>query len=169
MKKLDITFYSKTIPSIYKPVPVDLLCETLEINTEWQIKLINEDTVLKNFVIKQANPEVFKDNRHRTHLSKEGFIIWVIGLDHKFLKPEKQPLLIAYKLNLFKYFFQSTIEREEIIQTKISKETRKKELEEKLKDNEDYCELMKIKASISNLGNTMKKIDRQVGSQLFLF
>lgn len=168
-ENLDFSTYRQTIPSIYKPIPVELLCDLLEINSEWQIKNMNADTILSSYLSQQSNYSVFADNRQRTHISKEGFIIWVLGLDYKILKEEKQPLFLHYKSNLLKYFFQNTIEREEQIMLKVEKETRIKVLEEKLNDNEDYLELMELRASVARIGKTMKSIDTNMSSQLSLF
>jgi hypothetical protein len=148
---------------------VELLCDLLEINTERQIRNLSEDPILKGFVSQESNQPVFGDNRQRTHISKEGFIIWVLGLDYKILKDEKQPLFIAYKSNLLKYFFENTIERENIIMEKVNKDSRIKALEEILNENETYLELMELRASVARIGKTLKNIDTNMTSQLSLF
>ncbi len=166
---LDFTTYRKTIPSIYKPIPVELLCNLLEINTERQIRNLSDDPILIGFVCQESNYPVFGDNRQRTHISKEGFIIWVLGLDYKMLKEEKQKLFLAYKSNLLKYFFENTLERENIIMEKVTKDVRIKQLEEILNENENYLELMELRASIARIGKMLKSIDTSMTSQLSLF
>ncbi len=169
MEELNLEDYQKTIPSIYKDVPVELLCDLLSINTEWQIKNMQDDPILKFHVTKKANPEVFGDNRQRIHLDKEGFIIWVLGLDYKFLSDEKQPIFIRYKMNLLKYILQITIEREEFMLLKAQKEVRIKELETKLNDDTDYIELMELRASVARIGKSIIGLDRSSNTQLMLF
>jgi len=71
IENLDFSTYRQTIPSIYNPIPVELLCDLLEINSEWQIKNMNADSILKSSLSQQSNYSVFADNRQRTHISKE--------------------------------------------------------------------------------------------------
>lgn len=170
MEQLDFSSYKKTIPSIYKDIPVDLLCEFLAINAERQIKNMQDDPILKNHISKRANPEAFNDNRQRTHLDKEGFITWVLGLDYKFLEEEIQPLFIQYKQNLLKFFFQNTIDRDELFSQRALKERRISELETRLNENEDYLELMELRASVARIGKQVVSLDRSaLSNQLSLF
>lgn len=170
MKTELIELYQKTIPTEnLELIPLNFVCEAFSLNYERQYKNIDSDNSFSTVFFKVANETVFGDKRIRGHLSKKGFLKWIIQINPSFINELLRETFIDYQNNVVDFLYDNAMQQETVLKTIRSLKEDKNELYQKLIiESEDFRKFVDIGAEIMRLGKTNKAIQDKIagGSQI---
>lgn len=171
MKQELIEVYEKTIPvENINLIPLNFVCEYFGLNYERQYKNIDEDDSFNDDFKKVSNFAVFNDNRQRGHLTKKGFIKWVLQLNPTYINELLQPTFKEYQNNIISYLYDNAFKQEQVLKRIVTLKRRKEQLFDSLyATNDDFVEFVNTQAEIMRLGKENKIIqDKIAGNQILI-
>lgn len=171
MKQELINVYEKTIPlENINLIPLNFVCEYFSLDYDRQYRNIDQEDSFKDDFKKVSNFTVFNDNRQRGHLTKKGFIKWILQLNPSYINELLQPTFKEYQNNIIGYLYDNAFKQEQVLKRIATLKRRKEQLYDSLyATNDDFVEFVNIQAEIMRLGKENKIIQEKiVGNQTFL-
>lgn len=159
-----ITLYEKTIPSEdFNYIPLEFLCESFSLDYDRQYRNLDNDITYQGLILKISNETVFGDRRKRGHLTKKGFIRWVLQINPTYINDTMRDIFIEYQNNILDYLYDYAIQQESILKKAASLKNRKEVLYNRLyANNEDFVSYINIQAEIARLGKENNVIQQKI-------
>lgn len=112
MEKQELIIFHDTIKTSGSEVFVKPICDYFGIEYDNQLKVINNDPILKTSVGKNQSMLLFGDKRERVTLSKRGVIRWIQLINPQIVQVSLRDKLIEYQVLIFDFLY-GNIEKEE--------------------------------------------------------
>lgn len=158
-----LKLYESTVPDSNGMIPLSLICNVFQIDYDRQYRNIDNDISYKETFFKISNEDIFGDKRKRGHLSKKGFIMWIMQLSTSLIPEEMRTTFIEYKNNIIDYLYDNAIQQENVLKTINTLKKQKNDLYVKLHgESSDFRELIDIQARIMRLGKDNKAIQNKI-------
>jgi len=146
-------------------VAVKPICEALGVNFDRQYKNIKSDEILKDVYAIQPMRDTLNRMQNMVSLPEKFVYGWLFGIQ------SKSPELIKYKWKcyevLYDYFKGSIGNREELLKEKKRVQDKIATLEVKFVNNDDYREMVSLKAKDMRIGKQLKESDKDVIDQQY--
>ena len=171
MKQELIEVYEKTIPvESMNLIPLNFVCEYFSLDYDRQYRNLDNDDSFNEDFRKVSNFDVFNDNRQRGHLTKKGFIKWILQMNPTYINEILQPTFKEYQNSIISYLYDNAFQQEKVLKKIASLKKQKELLYDSLyATSDDFVEFMKIQAEIMRLGKENKIIQEKItGNQMFL-
>lgn len=155
-------------------VAIKPICEILGVSHQGQFKRIQADEILSSVVNQWLTTGADSKKYDMTCLPLRYVFGWLFSIDTEKVKPEAKEQVIKYKRIcydvLYDHFMGPISERKRDLSRKSEIARRIVELDDQLKENKEYNELINLKAEEMRLGKSLKENDKQImGGQLTLF
>jgi predicted metallopeptidase len=171
MKQELIEVYEKTIPvENINMIPLNFVCEFFSLDYDRQYRNLDNDDSFNDDFKKVSNFSVFNDNRQRGHLTKKGFIKWILQLNPTYINELLQPTFKEYQNNVISYLYDNAFKQEQVLKRIVTLKRRKEQLYDSLyATNDDFVEFVNTQAEIMRLGKENKIIqDKIAGNQILI-
>ena len=153
------TIYFKEVANEYW-IAIKPICEALDINYNRAYQNILEDEKLSQLFAKQQMVGADNKNREMICLPEKYIYGWLFSLRSK-SEVLKQYQMKCYEV-LFNYFNGAIIGRKKLLEKQADTQKKIERVEQELKSNPQYIELITLKQESEQIKQYLRKIDKQI-------
>lgn len=153
------TIYFKEVGNEYW-IAIKPICEALNVDYIRAYKNISEDENLSQLLSEQTMVGADNKNRKMICLPEKYIYGWLFSLRSK-SEALKQYQMKCYEV-LFNYFNGALIGRKKLLEKQADTQKKIERVEQELKSNPQYIELITLKQESEQIKQYLKKIDKQI-------
>lgn len=153
------TIYFKEVGNEYW-IAIKPICEALNVDYIRAYKNISEDENLSQLLSEQTMVGADNKNRKMVCLPEKYIYGWLFSLRSK-SEVLKQYKMKCYKV-LFNYFNGALIGRKKLLEKQADTQKKIERVEQELKSNPQYIELITLKQESEQIKQYLRKIDKQI-------
>lgn len=153
------TIYFKEVGNEYW-IAIKPICEALNVDYIRAYKNISEDENLSQLLSEQTMVGADNKNRKMICLPEKYIYGWLFSLRSK-SEALKQYQMKCYKV-LFNYFNGAIIGRKKLLEKQADTQKKIERVEQELKSNPQYIELITLKQESEQIKQYLRKIDKQI-------
>ena len=153
------TIYFKEVANEYW-IAIKPICEALDINYNRAYQNILEDEKLSQLFAKQQMLDTLGRSQEMICLPEKYIYGWLFSLRSK-SEALKQYQMKCYEV-LFNYFNGALIGRKKLLEKQADTQKKIERVEQELKSNPQYLQLITLKQESEQIKQYLKKIDKQI-------
>lgn len=153
------TIYFKEVGNEYW-IAIKPICEALNVDYIRAYKNISEDENLSQLLSEQTMVGADNKNRKMICLPEKYIYGWLFSLRSK-SEALKQYQMKCYEV-LFNYFNGAIIGRKKLLEKQADTQKKIERVEQELKSNPQYLQLITLKQESEQIKQYLKKIDKQI-------
>lgn len=153
------TIYFKEVGNEYW-IAIKPICEALNVDYIRAYKNISEDENLSQLLSEQTMVGADNKNRKMVCLPEKYIYGWLFSLRSK-SEALKQYQMKCYEV-LFNYFNGAIIGRKKLLEKQADTQKKIERVEQELKSNPQYLQLITLKQESEQIKQYLKKIDKQI-------
>ena len=153
------TIYFKEVGNEYW-IAIKPICEALDINYNRAYQNILEDEKLSQLFAKQQMLDTLGRSQEMICLPEKYIYGWLFSLRSK-SEALKQYQMKCYEV-LFNYFNGAIIGRKKLLEKQADTQKKIERVEQELKSNPQYLQLITLKQESEQIKQYLKKIDKQI-------
>ena len=153
------TIYFKEVGNEYW-IAIKPICEALNVDYIRAYKNISEDENLSQLLSEQTMVGADNKNRKMVCLPEKYIYGWLFSLRSK-SEALKQYQMKCYEV-LFNYFNGAIIGRKKLLEKQADTQKKIERVEQELKSNPQYIELITLKQESEQIKQYLRKIDKQI-------
>ena len=153
------TIYFKEVGNEYW-IAIKPICEALNVDYIRAYKNISEDENLSQLLSEQTMVGADNKNRKMVCLPEKYIYGWLFSLRSK-SEALKQYQMKCYEV-LFNYFNGALIGRKKLLEKQADTQKKIERVEQELKSNPQYIELITLKQESEQIKQYLRKIDKQI-------
>ena len=153
------TIYFKEVGNEYW-IAIKPICEALNVDYIRAYKNISEDENLSQLLSKQTMLDTLGRSQEMICLPEKYIYGWIFSLRSK-SEALKQYQMKCYEV-LFNYFNGALIGRKKLLEKQADTQKKIERVEQELKNNPQYLQLITLKQESEQLKQQLRKIDKQV-------
>jgi len=153
------TIYFKEVGNEYW-IAIKPICEALDINYNRAYQNILEDEKLSQLFAKQQMLDTLGRSQEMICLPEKYIYGWLFSLRSK-SEALKQYQMKCYEV-LFNYFNGALIGRKKLLEKQADTQKKIERVEQELKNNPQYIELITLKQESEQIKQYLRKIDKQI-------
>ena len=153
------TIYFKEVGNEYW-IAIKPICEALDINYNRAYQNILEDEKLSQLFAKQQMLDTLGRSQEMICLPEKYIYGWLFSLRSK-SEVLKQYQMKCYEV-LFNYFNGAIIGRKKLLEKQADTQKKIERVEQELKSNPQYLQLITLKQESEQIKQYLKKIDKQI-------
>ena len=153
------TIYFKEVGNEYW-IAIKPICEALNVDYIRAYKNISEDENLSQLLSEQTMVGADNRNRKMVCLPEKYIYGWLFSLRSK-SEALKQYQMKCYEV-LFNYFNGAIIGRKKLLEKQADTQKKIERVEQELKSNPQYIELITLRQESEQIKQYLKKIDKQI-------
>ena len=153
------TIYFKEVANEYW-IAIKPICEALNVDYIRAYKNISEDENLSQLLSEQTMVGADNKNRKMICLPEKYIYGWLFSLRSK-SEALKQYQMKCYEV-LFNYFNGALIGRKKLLEKQADTQKKIERVEQELKNNPQYIELITLKQESEQIKQYLRKIDKQI-------
>lgn len=153
------TIYFKEVGNEYW-IAIKPICEALNVDYIRAYKNISEDENLSQLLSEQTMVGADNKNRKMVCLPEKYIYGWLFSLRSK-SEVLKQYQMKCYEV-LFNYFNGAIIGRKKLLEKQADTQKKIERVEQELKSNPQYIELITLKQESEQIKQYLRKIDKQI-------
>lgn len=153
------TIYFKEVGNEYW-IAIKPICEALNVDYIRAYKNISEDKNLSQLLSEQTMVGADNKNRKMVCLPEKYIYGWLFSLRSK-SEALKQYQMKCYEV-LFNYFNGALIGRKKLLEKQADTQKKIERVEQELKSNPQYLQLITLKQESEQIKQYLKKIDKQI-------
>ena len=153
------TIYFKEVANEYW-IAIKPICEALDINYNRAYQNILEDEKLSQLFAKQQMLDTLGRSQEMICLPEKYIYGWLFSLRSK-SEALKQYQMKCYEV-LFNYFNGAIIGRKKLLEKQADTQKKIERVEQELKSNPQYLQLITLKQESEQIKQYLKKIDKQI-------
>ena len=153
------TIYFKEVGNEYW-IAIKPICEALNVDYIRAYKNISEDENLSQLLSKQTMLDSLGRSQEMVCLPEKYIYGWLFSLRSKF-ETLRQYQMKCYDV-LFNYFNGAIIGRKKLLEKQADTQKRIERVEQELKSNPQYLQLITLKQESEQIKQYLRKIDKQI-------
>ena len=165
-EELIVLFDETTLNKENNQIPLKLVCEHMGIDYDYQAHEVIKNPILKKYVERVANEELYGDKRKRLSLSKKGFLLFILSLSIESVPDERREMFYMYQEFIFDYLFDDAMLRESLTKNKLELTNELKKIEKEIQNDEKFKLYTELKDKIKQTDNEFKKLNLRLTSKI---
>ena len=153
------TIYFKEVANEYW-IAIKPICEALDINYNRAYQNISEDENLSQLLSKQTMLDTLGRSQEMVCLPEKYIYGWLFSLRSK-SEVLKQYQMKCYEV-LYNYFNGALLGRKKLLEKQANTQKKIERVEQELKSNPQYLQLITLKQESEQIKQYLKKIDKQI-------